>query len=168
MSGTGVDYIAPGGEGSDSFTYVIEDCAGLRSTGQVNITVLVSNHPPVANDAAVTTAEDTAVEVTLTASDPDGDVLAYAIVSGPSHGAITGFDRATGALIYSPDRNFHGEDTFTFEVCDPNGECDTATVTITVTSVDDQIVAESQSVSAAGCALSNQPVLPPAGAIMAK
>ncbi len=40
----------------------------------------------------------------------------------------------TGAVTYTPDANFNGSDTFTYEVCDDGVPvlCDTATVTITV------------------------------------
>ncbi|MFC2082458.1 Ig-like domain-containing protein [Candidatus Bipolaricaulota bacterium] len=147
MSGNQVTYIAPDTAGLGSFTYVVEDCSGLQSTGQVNVTVLQVNRPPASNDAAVTTAEDTPVDLTVTASDPDGDVLTYGIVSGPSHGEITGFDPATGRLIYTPDANYHGDDSFTFETCDPDGECASGTVTITVEPVDDQPVADNQEVN---------------------
>ena len=41
------------------------------------------NFPPVAIDQEVTTDEDTAVEITLTATDENGDVLTYSIVDHP-------------------------------------------------------------------------------------
>ncbi|MCK4571088.1 PKD domain-containing protein, partial [Candidatus Bipolaricaulota bacterium] len=53
LVGGEVEYTAPAAAGVDSFTYIIEDCSGLRGTGQVTITVLPSNDAPSANDAVV-------------------------------------------------------------------------------------------------------------------
>jgi len=44
------------------------------------------NNPPVPNAQAVTTTEDMSVVINLTASDPDGDALNYALLTGPAHG----------------------------------------------------------------------------------
>ena len=48
------------------------------------------NHPPVADPQSVSTPKNTAAPITLTASDGDADQLTYRIVSGPSHGTLTG------------------------------------------------------------------------------
>ena len=42
-----------------------------------------------------------------------------------------------GSIDYTPDPDFFGTDSFTYEVCDLAGDCDTATVDITVNSVND-------------------------------
>ncbi len=48
---------------------------------------------------------------------------------------------ADGTVTYTPNPDFNGTDTFTYDVCDPDGLCDTATVTVTVNSVNDAPVA---------------------------
>ncbi len=46
-------------------------------------------------------------------------------------------------MTYTPDADFNGTDSFTYEVCDDGMPvlCDTATVTVTVTPVNDPPVA---------------------------
>ena len=56
----------------------------------VSITVAPVNDAPTAADQAVTTPEDTAVTITLTGSDVDGDALTFTIVTPPLHGALSG------------------------------------------------------------------------------
>ena len=48
-------------------------------------------------------------------------------------------------VTYTPDPNFNGTDTFTYQVCDDDGNCDTATVTVTVNDVNDPPVANDDS-----------------------
>ena len=81
----------------------------------VTITVNPVNDAPVADAQSVTTDEDTAVAITLTGLDVDGDLLSYSVQAGPAHGSLTG----TGAnLTYTPDADYHGPDSFTFVVSD--------------------------------------------------
>ena len=88
---------------------------------KVEVTVIPVNDPPIANDQSATAQEDTPLPITVTASDPDGDLLTYSILTGPSNGTITGFDPATGQLTYTPDSDYNGPDSFNFEACDPSG-----------------------------------------------
>jgi len=134
----------PGYNGTTIFSYTIEDCSVNAASALVEVTVTPVNDPPVVNDQALTAQEDTPLPITVTATDPDGDPLTYSILSGPSNGTISGFDPATGGLTYTPEENYNGPDTFTFEACDPDGLCNTATVTITVEPVDDSPVADPQ------------------------
>ena len=103
-----------------------------------------ANQAPVANSQSVTTNEDTPKAITLTGSDPDGDALTFAVVSGPAHGTLTG---SVPALTYTPVPNFNGSDSFTFTTTDGSLTSAPATVSITVTPVNDPPVANSQSVS---------------------
>ena len=102
-----------------------------------------SPNPPVAHDQSVTTDEDTSVAITLTATDPDGDPLTYSIVSNPSHGTLTG---TPPDVDYMPDANHNGADSFTFKANDGTSDSNTATVSITVTPVNDPPIANGQSV----------------------
>ncbi len=84
---------------------------------------------PVANSQSVTTGENTAVVVTLTATDADGDALSYAVVSNPANGALSG---TAPDLLYTPNLNFSGADSFTFKANDGQADSNIATVSITV------------------------------------
>jgi len=91
-----------------------------------------TNQVPVANDQAVTTAQDTSKAITLTGSDADGDALTYSVVTGPAHGALSG---TAPNLTYTPTSGYSGSDSFTFKVNDGKVDSNVATVTITVGSV---------------------------------
>jgi VCBS repeat-containing protein len=96
------------------------------------------------NDA-VTTAEDTAIDINVLANDtdPDGDTLTVAAVGVPSKGAAT--INSNGTVKYTPQANFHGTDSFTYAVTD-GALVSSATVTVTVTSVNDAPVAAADTV----------------------
>jgi len=114
-----------------TYTY-LPDFTGTQSSGP--------NDPPVAEDQDVTTPEDAAKAITLIATDPDGDALTYQIVTNPAHGMLAG----TGASrTYTPDANWHGSDSFTFKVSDGQADSNTATVSITVSPVNDAPVTDS-------------------------
>ena len=109
-------------------------------------TPVISNSHPVASDLAVTTAEDTDYSGTATATDVNGDTLSYSILAVPSHGTATMVDSSAGTFTYSPNTNYNGNDSFTFTASD-GSLLDTATVTVTITPVDDAPVAVDETVS---------------------
>ncbi len=86
-----------------------------------------SNTAPVANDLAVDTNEDTDVSVVLTGSDNEGDSLTYFIDTQPNNGVLAG---EAPNLIYTPNGNFFGSDSFSYHVND--GELDSATVLVSI------------------------------------
>ncbi len=105
---------------------------------------LIFNDPPTADDQAPSTAEDTALPLTLTGSDPNGDPLTFSIVSGPAHGTLGPLSGATATSVnvsYTPAADFNGSDSFVFQVADGLGGTDQGTVSITVTPVDDTPIA---------------------------
>jgi hypothetical protein len=131
--------------GVDTFTYTVCDngTPSRCSTATVSVTVSLLNRPPVANDDAATTDEDTPVTINVVANDTDPDnnldPSSVTITGGPFNGqAVSNGD---GTVTYTPNPNFHGSDSFSYQVCDTLDACDTATVTITVASVNDPPVA---------------------------
>ncbi|MEM7105474.1 MAG: Ig-like domain-containing protein [Bacteroidota bacterium] len=131
----------PGFTGEDTFTYEICDDGvpgPLCSTATVTIDVIdvtsPNNNPPVANDDATETEEGTPITINVISNDydPDGDVLTTPNqLTSPSNGSVV--QNGDGTFTYTPDPGFVGVDMFTYEICDPAGLCDDATVTITVT-----------------------------------
>ncbi|MCI5168303.1 MAG: hypothetical protein D3903_19985, partial [Candidatus Electrothrix sp. GM3_4] len=74
-----------------------------------------SNNPPMADDQDVETAQDTPMNITLTGSDPDEDLLTFNVLLEPANGTLSG---TAPYLTYTPDPNFYGTDSFLFKVND--------------------------------------------------
>lgn len=115
--------------GADSFTFKANDGKADSNVATVSITVGPVNDAPVADDQSVETTQDTAVSITLTASDVDGDSLYYSIVSEPSHGTLSG---TAPIVTYTPGTDYTGTDSFTFRANDETANSSIATVSIIV------------------------------------
>jgi VCBS repeat-containing protein len=127
----------PDYSGVDGFTYQICDEELVCTSASVSVLIEAVNDAPAAADDLATTAEDAplAIDVLANDTDVDGEELTVAAVASPAHGeAVLGPD---GRITYTPDRDFHGTDTFEYTVADEAGLTDTATVTVTVSPVDD-------------------------------
>ena len=106
----------------------------------MTLTVSAVNDAPAAAADAYSTAEDTARTVAAPGvlgndSDPDGNPLTAVLGSGPSHGTLT--LNANGAFTYTPAANYSGSDSFTYRASDGTLTSNLATVTLTVTAVND-------------------------------
>jgi len=120
--------------GADGFSFKVNDGTVDSAVATVSITVTPVNDTPVVVSQNVTTAEDTALPITLTGSDIDGDPLTFSIVSPPANGTLSGI---APNVIYTPAVNFNGADSFSFKVNDGTVDSAPATVSITVTPVND-------------------------------
>ena len=94
------------------------------------MTVSQAASPPVAESQSVTATSGSPSDITLKATDPDGNALTYAIVSGPKSGTITDLNKDTGTLVYTPTDGFTGQDRFTFKASDGTTDSNTAQVTV--------------------------------------
>jgi len=83
----------------------------------------------------VTNAEDLAVVIVLGGSDLDGPVTNFSVVASPAHGQLISQGGAEWA--YQPETNYYGLDSFTFLVDDGSLTSAVATVSLTVTPVND-------------------------------
>ena len=124
--------------GSDSFTFKVNDGTSDSNITTVSITITPLADSPIALDQSIGTTEDVAKGITLTGTDPDADVLTFSIVSGPLHGTLSG----TGANVtYTPSANYNGTDNFTFKINDGTTDSNSATITITITPTGDSPIA---------------------------
>jgi VCBS repeat-containing protein len=127
--------------GDDSFTYKASDGTLTSNPATVTITVTPVNDTPSAVGDTYSTDEDTTLTVAAPGvlgndSDLDHDTLTAATVSGPSHGILD--LNANGSFTYTPAANYNGEDSFTYRASDGTLGSNPATVTITVTPVNDK------------------------------
>jgi MYXO-CTERM domain-containing protein len=136
---------APNFNGSDSFDYEVSDGNGGVASATVSVTVAPVNDAPVAASDSVATVEDGSVAIVLSASDVDGDTLAFSVGMGPSNGTLSG---TAPNLTYTPGADFNGADSFTFTVNDGTVDSNVATVSIAVQSVNDAPVFTSTPVTA--------------------
>ncbi|NWF67515.1 MAG: tandem-95 repeat protein [Chloroflexi bacterium] len=128
--------------GPDSFTYMISD--GLATaTATVSITVTPVNDVPVANNDGYSTPENTALVVGapgVLANDTDVESgLSAVLVNGPAQGVLV--FNSDGSFNYTPAAGFVGDVTFTYKANDGTADSNVATVTITVTNVNEAPVA---------------------------
>jgi hypothetical protein len=102
---------------------------------------LANTAPTAANDN-VTTAEDTTsalFNVLANDSDSDGSSLTFVGRTNPEHGALTA-GPYPGKFTYTPAADYSGPDSFQYTISDGT-DSSTATVSITVTPVNDPPVA---------------------------
>src|SRR5262249_53142630 len=142
--------------GTDSFTYKAVDSLGGQSpAATVTLTVTSVNDPPVANADSYTTAEDTPLAgSSVLANDTDlhggapsenNTPLTATLAAGPAPAASSTLN-ADATFIYTPSLDFNGVDSFTYKAVDSlGGQSPAATVTLTVTSVNDPPVANNDS-----------------------
>ncbi len=117
-------------------TLDIYDTTGYRQY------TIKTNTPPTATNDSYSTDEDTALTVTaasgVSANDTDNekDVLTATLLTSPSHAASFTLN-SDGSFDYTPNANFHGSDSFTYKVSDGTVDSNIATVTLTVTPIND-------------------------------
>ena len=103
---------------------------------------------PIAYDQKYNTTDSTksAIPVTLKANSPDYNLLTFAIVSGPAHGALgtitkndtlskitnNNIDPTSVKVTYTPQKDYVGDDSFTFKVNDGFLDSSAATISITI------------------------------------
>ncbi|MGC3959830.1 MAG: Ig-like domain-containing protein [Verrucomicrobiota bacterium] len=119
----------------------VTNAFGMASVSNLVLTI---NTAPRANNQTATTPEDTARNITLSASDLNQDLLFYTVLTQPTNGTLSG---TAPNLVYTPRLNFFGADSFTFKASDGLLDSAPATVAITVTPVNDSPTATSQIVA---------------------
>jgi len=115
--------------GTDTFTFKVNDGELYSNIAMVSITVKPVNDAPVAKDISIETMESQAVEFNLIAYDPDEDRLSYTIVHRPEHGRVS----CGGQMCnYTPATGWSGTDYLVFKANDGKLDSNEATVEIIV------------------------------------
>lgn len=141
--------------GEITFTYTTKDPSGAKTTGTITITILSINDDPMATDDDATISEDGSLSLDLAANDLDIDMdptknaeiqeaLIYELLDSPLHGIAS----LQGSILsYTPAKDDNRSVTLTYQVTDPSGETDTATISISITPGNDAPVANEESVN---------------------
>ncbi len=135
----------PDFSGSDTFTFTATDGNGESNTATITITVTPVNDVPVATGSAITLDEDTAATGQLSATDADGDTLAFTLATPPARGTVA--IAPAGSFTYTPTADANGTDTFTYTVSDGTATSTPATVTVTINPVNDPPVADNTAIT---------------------
>ncbi len=110
----GVDYLAVGGDNGANDVIVYRLC-----------------QDPVANNDMVIISPDTTVIDVLANDMVECASLVDVLITNPANGTAQ-VNQADGTITYTPDENFLGIDSFTYEICDESNQCSQATVDIGV------------------------------------
>ena len=129
----------PGSNGSDRFVVVVSD-GNATAEAAVEVVIKAVNDAPVIAAASVAATEDEVTSVNLTATDPEGDGIAWSIARAPAHGAAT-IDATTGQLSFTPAKDWHGTDAITVAAKDASLTT-TSVVAVSCAPVNDAPVVE--------------------------
>ena len=123
---------------TNSNTLVATATDTTNGTSQFSSIYTIANAAaaPVASDASVTTNEDTAITIALSATDADSTSLTYSTGTSPTHGTLS-TPSAMGSVTYTPNADYSEGDSFTFTASDGSLTSNIATVTITIDAVAD-------------------------------
>ena len=142
----GIVYTANSSVGNAAQPTIVGNDIYLVGIGFIRLFI---NQPPIAVDdsARTVSGEDTQVYVLDNDTDPDNNLRNEdGVINGssitpsdPPHGQAYSVGGTHPYVLYRPDTGFVGTDGFSYEVCDTEGLCDTATITVTVTPPPDSV-----------------------------
>ncbi|HNL13850.1 MAG TPA: tandem-95 repeat protein [Accumulibacter sp.] len=125
--------------GTDRFTYVVNDGELDSAQAEVVLTLTPVNDAPLVSPIVASLLEDGSLTLNFLAgaSDIDGDALT-ATPGTPQHGSLE--KNADGSYTYRPAADYNGAEGFAFAVSDGQAETQ-ARVRLTITAVNDAPVA---------------------------
>lgn len=129
--------------GPGNFSDITQVFANLEQdlfTARIDV-VDVENEAPTANDVlAGNVFEDNTLIILLIGADLDGDALTFSIDTVPGNGqvsVVTPINATSASVIYTPNQDYVGDDTFTYVANDGQVNSVPATVSLTVDPVND-------------------------------
>ena len=120
--------------GIDSFTYKICDAKNLCDDAKVTIEVAAKL---AANDDSVTTIVNAPVTINILQNDvynSIGIIPQIKTMAEPKNGTVS-YD-SIGKAIYTPNKDYVGNDVFEYQICEESGNCANAFVNIVIKSPD--------------------------------
>jgi uncharacterized repeat protein (TIGR01451 family) len=131
---TGRVTVAPG-SAAGTYTVNYRICEILNpancSEAVVTVTVVGVDIAPIAVDDDFSGDEGAPITGNAAANDTPGNGSStYTALSQPANGTVV--MNPDGSFVYTPNPGFVGPDSFRYQVCDADGDCDTAVVNLTV------------------------------------
>ncbi len=119
------------------------------SKASENNVITTINQSPIAHDQELSTDANRDIDITLVGEDTDNDPIRFEIVSNPADATLNNFDSSKGTVTYSPEMNYTGNDSFSFNVIDDNDvESNVATVNVEVKETAENILTKESAVMA--------------------
>jgi VCBS repeat-containing protein len=150
VDGTGLVTYVPSLDtnGTDTFSVQVSD-GELTDTIAVTVTITAVNDAPVITEGSTsvlnTNEDDDTGSLTFSATDADGDSLAWSVNAAALHGIVT---MNGSQFSYAPNIDFNGSDSFIVQVTDGVASA-TNTVTVNVAAVNDAPMVTSTAVTTA-------------------
>ncbi len=122
--------------GTDRFYFTASNGIEVSPRATVNITVNpVNDSPTVSARTGIVVNEDGTRDITLTGTDVDMDTLTFQVPTAPRSGTAT---VSGNRVTYRPNADFNGSDSFTYRAYDGTAYSSAASVSVTVTAVNDR------------------------------
>lgn len=116
--------------GSDTVTFTANDGKLTSAVATINLTIKAVNDAPEGVTQNLKTNQNTALPLTLRATDVENDRLTYRINQSPTNGTLSSISGAS--LRYTPKTGYVGTDSFLFIAKDASKNSTATSVTITV------------------------------------
>ena len=120
--------------GTDTFKYSVNNAAGKSNVGTGLVTVKCVVDKPTIQNVNGSVVEEHSVTLKPTYSIDGGFISAYNIDVNPNHGSAKW---EAGQLVYTPNTNYCGTDTFSYSITTQGGKSNVARSDITISCVDD-------------------------------
>jgi len=133
--------------GSDSFSFMVNDGSDNSNIASVNITIIPVNDSPVALSKSITILEDQTMSYSFVVSDVENDPLKFIIVNNGLYGKAVIPDSTKPVFSYIPDTNKNGNDSFTYIVNDSKENSELATISVNIIPVNDEPSAKNLNIS---------------------
>ena len=127
-------YDCAGTCGGSAIIDCADECNGSATQDSCGVCNGLNDCFPSANNGSYTVDEDSQITIYLSATDNNGDVLTFNLVSNTTYGTVT----LSGVVAtYTPNVNYHGYDSFTFNVNDGQFDSNVATISLIINAVND-------------------------------
>ena len=122
----------------DTETFTLTATDGISTTQvKLDIDIIAVNDLPQAYIDSATTDQDTTVTIDVLDNDTDAenDTLSITSITDPTYGSVSITE--DNQILYTPQADYSGTDSFDYAISDGSGGMDTATVNVTIEEVED-------------------------------